>query len=109
MLTHFKTIAWTLVTVAFLYGAWGWTVSNGKSAIARVASEKGYCEDEVCAEGIADMKRIIGAQTQTSPMLVEWCVGVDKWAAANVRRGAFFRSILVEVMYWPCGDPRGDG
>ncbi|WP_170115882.1 hypothetical protein [Mycoplana dimorpha] len=55
------------------------------------------------------MKRIIGAQTQTSAMLVEWCVGVDEWAAANVRRGAFFRSILVDVMYWPCGDPRDDG
>ncbi|MEP9396683.1 hypothetical protein [Mesorhizobium sp. KR2-14] len=108
MLKYFKTIAWTTVTLAFLLGAWDWTVSNGKSAIADIARKKGYCEDDACDRGIADVERTISERTQTNPMLIQWCFGVDEWAAANVRRGALIRSILVDLMYWPCGTLRGE-
>lgn len=94
--------------VAFLlpiagYGLWAWTTSMGHKAVVEIAREKGLCTDTECEEGTRLALLTVSESTGMSPAMIEWCVGVDDWAATPVRRGGWMKAILIEGMYLPCG------
>lgn len=104
----FKILSIVAILGAVLLGVWKWTISNGREAVAALAREYGYCQDEDCASGVAALEAEIGRQKNVSPTMIEWCVGVDDWAEARVARGGFIKSIIVETMYIPCGALRSE-
>ena len=79
----------------------------GRDALRELAQKHGHCEDAGCARGVAEVEAFIAKKSGLSPMMIEWCVGVDDWAAARVHRHGWAKSLVVSAMYLPC-DPLRD-
>lgn len=97
-----KIFAWLVGGIAVAYGLWTWTVSMGEEAARKLALEYSYCTTPGCDEGAKEVFEFVEAKSGYSRPRIAWCFGVDDWADTEVRRGGFFKSILVETMYMPC-------
>jgi len=93
-----------IVVMGALAGLYFWTVSMGRAGLRKLVLEDGYCTGETdCAEVEDRVRQFAMEDAGWSPAMLDWCLGVDEWAAADVRRGGAFKDALVWVMYLPCG------
>jgi hypothetical protein len=96
-------IAGIIAAGAVCYGVYVWTISMGHDTLTDLARERGLCTTAECNEGAETITALLSDQFGMSQARFEWCLGVDEWAKARVQRGGFVKSILVEIMYTPCG------
>lgn len=97
-----------LVIVGALVGLYFWTASMGHDGLRRLLIAEGYCTEEAdCREMEDELRQFVQDRNGWSPAMLDWCLGVDEWATADVRRGAAFRDAIVWVMYLPCGPMDG--
>lgn len=75
----------------------------GRASVLEVATEEKLCSDPACADGIATIYGFARDYYGVDGPLLDWCLGVDHWAEARVRRGGMFKEAAVWVMYLPCG------
>jgi hypothetical protein len=90
--------------LAGIAGLYFWTSSMGRAALREYVAAEGYCVEPACDEAVSLVHQIMREEYGVSDALLDWCVGVDKWAETRVRRGAWFRNAAVWVMYLPCGE-----
>lgn len=103
--SRLAALALTLVLVgAGSYGLFVWTSGMGHSSLFEIAREEGLCEAENdCTSAVNMMYEIASEKYGMSGPHLDWCLGVDSWAAAKVYRGGWLKSIAVWFMYLPCG------
>lgn len=111
MLSFIPTsVRWLLgivIVAALGFGLWEWTTSMGRTRLVDVAREKGFCQSAECVEGVLQVSSLIGSQHNMSASMVQWCVGVDRWAETRARKAGWLKAIVVWGMYLPCGDEAG--
>ncbi len=102
-----RGVAILLVAAAAAGGAYGlftWTSGMGHASVLDIAREAGYCASETdCAEGVAALYSVASDEFGMSGAHLDWCIGVDSWANARVRRGGWLKDAAVWLMYLPCG------
>jgi hypothetical protein len=77
----------------------------GKKAFVDLAVEYEICIDAAsCSEAEKSiLAQLILEKTNYSGMRqIEWCLGVDTWADATVRRGGWLIGPMMDVGYWFC-------
>jgi hypothetical protein len=100
-----KSVQWFLgliVVAALSFGLWEWTTSMGRDRLIDVAMIQNLCRSTECAEGISEVSTLLGAKYNVSPSLVQWCVGVDRWAGTRARKVEWLKAIVVSGMRLPC-------
>lgn len=106
-----KPIQWflSLIILAGLgYGLWEWTTSMGRDRLIDDARTQNLCRSVECTEGIAQVSSLLGSKYGVSPSLIQWCIGVDRWAGTRARKVEWLKAIVVSGMYLPCPS-RGEG
>ncbi len=84
------------------YGLWEWTTSMGRDRLIDVAKTQNLCTSVECSEGISQVSALLGTKYDVAPSLVQWCVGVDRWAGTRARKLEWLKGIVVYGMYLPC-------
>lgn len=84
------------------YGLWEWTTSMGRDRLVDVARTQSLCQSVECGEGTAQISALLGTKYNVTPSLVQWCVGVDRWAGTRARKMEWLKGIVVSGMYLPC-------
>ncbi len=100
-----KSVQWLLgliIVAALGFGLWLWTTSMGRDRLVDVAKAQNLCKSVECTEGIAEVSLLLGQKYDVAPSLVQWCVGVDRWAETRSRKHGWLKAIVVEGMYLPC-------
>lgn len=103
-----RYLVWAGFAVAFVVGAFligELITSTGSRAVAKMASDLDYCAEATCTEDEIDLFYLVAESSfdGASPMLINWCVGIDDIAGTRVHRGGFIKSIFVWVGRLPCG------
>lgn len=102
-----KLLSWLggillISALPFLYFA---TINSGKAAFSDLAVEYEICmNSSACsAEEKAILAELIIDGTDYSSMhQIEWCLGVDTWADASVRRGGWLIRFFMDGGYLFC-------
>lgn len=86
------------------YGVGQWTMSMGWDFAQELAIENNFCAPpSTCGSETNQVIAIMAENFALPAGLTQWCLGVAKWDAVEVRRGGFLKTAAVWVMALPCG------
>jgi len=104
MRTSFKWAIAIMAIAAAGYGGFEFIMSEGHSAIAKIAQEKKFCEtsDDGCKTGTTKLLAALATAFKTTPSMMKWCAGVAEIDQVRVHKGGGLKAILVSGLYTPC-------
>lgn len=86
------------------YGVGQWTMSMGWDFAQELAIENNFCTPPSnCGSETNQVIAIMAENFALPATLTQWCLGVAKWDAVEVRRGGFLKTAAVWAMALPCG------
>ena len=92
-----------LASLIGLVALYDMTMAAGINELAELQRKAGKCQDNDCDAQAVVIINAAAKAAGMSPSTVQWCVGVDSWAAVRVHRGGLIKQSALWVMRLPCG------